>query len=464
MTLAALLRTAEFKVGMLVLLVSGLIATMALKVSEDPSFLGSSRKTWFEMDDASGLVKNSAVKMAGIDVGVIKDIRLENGKARVDMILKGEVPITRSAQIDIRPNGILGDKHVEIIAGNAMDPPLQSGQQILIVHDNASVDRLISEVTKITKTLNGVVENIKAATEGESDKPLGKIVANVQALTEDLAEMSREHKGQIGEIVENVHNITSTLDDLVNDDSPEGFKAAWHDALGSLKRIDKSLKNVEEITDKVNNGEGTIGKLLNDDTTVESINTAIEGVNNLLDTANKMQVAIDYHADYLSRDSSSKSFISLNIQPGLDRYYELGVVDDPHGVVERTDITDTYSAGGTSSNLTETKVYHYKLKINALFAKNFYNFTVKGGIIENTGGAGFDYFLFKRTLRLSIEAFDFTSFHLRASARYTMFHGLYLDGGVDDIAGQNYGPSAYVGAGLFLTSDDLKLLVSRVPL
>ena len=109
---SSLFSTPEFKVGFLVLLASGLIATLALRSSENPSYLGGSKDAWFLLDDASGLVKRSSVKMAGIDVGIIEDIKLQNGKARVQMVIKSDVPITRSARIEIRPNGILGDKFV----------------------------------------------------------------------------------------------------------------------------------------------------------------------------------------------------------------------------------------------------------------------------------------------------------------------------------------------------------------
>jgi phospholipid/cholesterol/gamma-HCH transport system substrate-binding protein len=145
-----LLSSPEFKVGALVLIVATIIAGMSLKVSNDPTYMGSAKEAWFYIDDASGLVKASGVRMAGIQVGVIKDIKLEHGQARVEMILENEVPVTKSARIEIRPNGILGDKHVEIVSGDPRDPPLRSGEQILVVDDRASVDRLIGEVSKIT--------------------------------------------------------------------------------------------------------------------------------------------------------------------------------------------------------------------------------------------------------------------------------------------------------------------------
>ncbi len=454
--------TPEFKVGALVLIVTGLIATMSLKVSENPSYLGASKGTWFLLDDASGLIKKSNVKMAGINVGVIEDITLQNGEARVDVVLKADVPVTRSARVEIRPNGILGDKHVEIIAGDPRDPPLRSGEQILVVDDRASVDRLIGEVSKITKSLSTVAENVKSATEGDADKPLGRIISNIEEMTGDLAELTRERKGQVGDIIQSLNNITRTVDDLVNDPGRDGFKAAWKDALHSLRRIETSLKNVEEITDKVNRGEGTIGKLINDETTVEELNSAIQNVNNLLDMAGKMQTSFDFHSDYMTNTSVTKSTLAIAIQPGLDRYYEIGIVDDPSGVVESTQVTTTTAGGQTE--ITEDKRFKNKVKFNALFAKNFYNFSLKGGVIESSGGVGFDYYFLKRRFRASLEAFDFSDLHMRATLRYSVFRGVYLSVGADDFTAKDRSSSAFVGGGIFLTNDDLRLLLTRMPL
>jgi phospholipid/cholesterol/gamma-HCH transport system substrate-binding protein len=449
--------TPEFKVGLLVLIVAGIIAGMSLRVTQDPGFLGTSKIAWFYIDDASGLVKNSGVRMAGINVGVIRDIKLENGEARVDMVLQGDIPLTKSARIEIRPNGILGDKNIEIISGDPRDPQMRSGEQILVVDDRASMDRLLSEVSKITKSLSSIAENIKTGLEGDADKPLGRIIHNIETLSGDLAEVTHGKRAQIAEIVDNIHSMSETLNTLVNDDSDEGLKASVKDALRGLRRLDSTMKNVDEISAKINKGEGTIGKLINDEKTVDNINTAVEGINGFLSTGEKIQTSIDYHTHYLSRTANAKSYLSVNIQPGLDRYYEVGIVDDPGGVSERTVTKD--DVGGATYTTTEDKRYFQRVKFNALFAKNFYNFTLKGGIIENTGGFAADFFTLRHRLRFSLEAFDFQNFNLRASARYTMFHGLYLTGGGEDIAKK---PSGFVGGGLFLTNDDLKLLLTKV--
>ena len=63
----------EFKVGFLVISVATLIGGMAMKVAEGPSMFGGKQTYFFRADSAGGLVLNSAVKMAGIKVGVIDD-------------------------------------------------------------------------------------------------------------------------------------------------------------------------------------------------------------------------------------------------------------------------------------------------------------------------------------------------------------------------------------------------------
>lgn len=463
------LRVAELKVGFFVVVIIGLIAMLSMQASEDPGYLGHSQSVRFRMDDASGLITRSAVKMAGIDVGVIKKISLDNGKALLELSIRPDIEFHTTARVDVKPNGILGDKYVEVSPGNPSDPRLAEGGEITIVNNRASMDAILKEIGKITDSVGEVAQSLKAAVNdgGEKTGPLGRIIHNIEKLTKDLAELSEGNKEKINDIVENVHGITETLDGVLNDQGDEGFKAAWKRVSSSVAKIDRSMSNVEEITAKVNNGQGTIGRLVNDDETVESLNTAIAGVNSFVGGATKIQASIDFHSEYLKEQGLAKTTIGVRIQPGLDRYYELGVVDDPKGVVEKIDNTTIQNPGPNQAvnSSTTTYSYHNKLKFNALFAKNFYDFTIKAGLMESTGGLGFDYNFFKRSLRISADVFSFGDSppHARAYARYFFYRGVYAIGGGDDLL--NKGTySTFIGAGIDLTNDDLKMLLTKAPL
>jgi phospholipid/cholesterol/gamma-HCH transport system substrate-binding protein len=228
-----------------------------------------------------------------------------------------------------------------------------------------------------------------------------------------------------------------------------------------MARADSVAKNLEEITGKVNRGEGTIGKLINDDTTVEELNTAIQGVNGMLNGADKIQTGFEFRGDYLSTVGATKSYIGLQIQPGLDRYYYLAVVDDPAGNVITSDTLVTTPGGSTISDTTTRTTYHNETKLTLLYAKNFWDFTIKGGLIENTGGFGIDYNMLNQKLKFGVEAFNLKKANIRLNAKYNLYHGFYVTAGYNDTLDKNNQRSGYLGAGLFLTNDDLKLFLSK---
>ncbi|MNJ99716.1 mce related protein [compost metagenome] len=449
------LRAAEFKVGLLVVVVGSLIAVMSLRVSDDPSYLGRSKKAWFLLPDANGLVKNSAVRSAGIPVGVIKDISLQDGMARVDITVKSDVPLTTSAGIEIKAQGILGDKHVQVYPGSPTDAPLSDGSQILNIKEGGSLENLMGQVAEISGNLKEVAKNLNEATaaDGTRGHILGRIVKNIETLSGDLAQMTSQNKDKIGDIVDQVHDVTTALQKISNDDSETGLKQTWG-------RLSEAVKNLDEITGKINRGEGTIGKLINDETTVDGLNTTIDGISSMLDTASRIQTSFDLKTEYLSDLSSWKSYIGIQIQPGLDRYYYIAVVDDPAGVVETT---RTQTTGSTNSDITEVKTFKNKIKFTVLYAKNFWDLTLKGGLMENGGGFGIDYHFFRRQMKFTFEAFDFTNTNVRSSLSYSFYRGVYVTAGINDAFDKNSARSGYLGAGLMLTNDDLKLLLTKAP-
>ncbi|MBX7231769.1 MAG: MlaD family protein [Bdellovibrionales bacterium] len=445
----SLFNTPEFKVGALVIAVSTLIATMSLKVAEGPGILSGEHTYWFAINDAGGLVKNSAVKMAGIKVGVIDDIELSGSKAKVKIRVKDTARVTPSSQVELKADGILGDRHVELTPGPAQEEILADGAEIQTTLDRGNMGDVLAEVSKLTKSLNQLATTFNKAAMGDGDPttPIGRIVLNLEKLSQDLTQITGRNREKLSEIVDMVHSLSRNLNTYV---SPQ-----------TLARLDQTVKNIEEVTDKINRGEGTLGRLINDEQTVQELNSAITNVNKFLGGADKMETSIDFHSEYLTNVSLTKSYLGVKIQPGLDRYYEIAVIDDPRGVVKSE--REEKTTGGSTNIVDTTTTYKNKVKFTALFAKNFYDFTIKGGLIENSGGVGVDYHLFDRKLRFSVEMFNFSNLYMRAFVRYNFFKGVYLIAGGDNLTESNHDrASAFIGGGIFITNDDLKLLASKV--
>jgi phospholipid/cholesterol/gamma-HCH transport system substrate-binding protein len=445
------LQTPEFKVGLLVVMVAGLIGVMSMKVAEGPGLLSGGREYHFVVDNAGGLVKQSAVKMAGIKVGIVDDIVLEGKKAKIVLALESGVEIDKNTRVILKSDGILGDRHVELIPGAEPAEKLEPGATIPTGEMNGGLDSVVSDVSKVAASLNELMTVLnKAVKEGDETTRIGRIAKNIEDLTRDLSQMTGENKEKLAEIIDRVHNIAKNIDENLDAETLAGVK--------------RSVQNIEDVTEKLNKGEGTLGRLINDEETVDELNSAITNVNKFLGGANRMETSIDFHSEYLTGVDLTKTFIGLQIKPGLDRFYEIAVIDDPRGYKE-TSVKESSTGGTPNPVYEETTTYKSKLKFTALFGKTFYNLTLKGGIIESQGGFGVDYHLFDHRLRLSTEFFNFQDIYIRAFARYEVWKGIYVIGGGDNLAGSdNADAAAFFGAGLFITNDDLMALVGKVSL
>ena len=438
----------EVKVGALVVAVSGLIGVMATKVAEGPGVFANQRTYTFHADTAGGLIQNSAVKMAGIKIGLVREIVLEDGRARIVIGVNRDAKIGQSSRVYLKTDGILGDKHVEMTPGQPNESDLPGGAEIQLADTSGGgPDDVMAQVSKVAKNLNDFAETLnKSAKQGDVDSRLGRILGNIEKITGDLKEITGKNKDRVADILSRVQSIANNVDKYID--------------AQALARVNHSLKNVEEITSKLNKGEGTLGKLINDGETVEQINAAVASVNKFLGGANQLETSVDFHSEFM-QDNGNKSFLGVRVQPGLDRYYEVDVISDTTGVTRTVDTQSTID--GVEHRSEETTTYKNKLKITGLFAKNFWDFTFKAGIIQNYGGAGLDYFVGgNRDLRLSVELFNFNEMQLRIFARYNFFKGIYVVGGGDNLFAKADGTSSlFVGAGVFITNEDLKLFATR---
>ncbi len=443
------LQTPEFKVGVLVIAVASLIGVMSMRVAEGPGLLGGSQPYNFVVDDAGGLVKQGAVRMAGIKVGMIDDIVLEEDRAKVLIKLDPDVQVDENTRVILKSDGILGDRHVEIIPSRERGRPLPEGSRIQTGEMGGGLDSVVADVSKVAQSLNDLMRVLnKAINEGDESTRIGRIAKNIEDLTADLADVTADNKEKLNDILDRIQTIARNIDENIDAETLAGVR--------------RSIQNIEDVTEKINKGEGTLGRLINDEETVEELNTAIVNVNRFLGGINQMETSIDFHTEYLSAVDLSKTFVGVTIRPGLDRFYEIAVIDDPRGRQETTLIEST-TGGSPNPSHEQVVTFKNKMRFTILFGKNFYNFALKGGLIESSGGLGADYYLLDRTLRFSAEIFDLQDAYVRSFVRYDLFKGLYLIAGGDNILGaRDQDASAFFGAGLFITNDDLKAFAGRM--
>src|SRR3990170_434641 len=437
-----------------------------------------------------------SLRVGGIQFGRVKGIVLQNNKAKVVLRINPDVKIGKDFTAVLKTKGLLGERYVELIPGSPNAPSLEAGGEITRVTTYPDLDKLISilsdaatDIKKVSEslssalggregqaTLKNIVTNIEEITERlnnivkRNDEKFARIVNNFELFSKILKEQGPEITGGLKAVADNLNQLIAENKEPLRDgiDNLRTATAKLGETMETINRlaknvepkIDDSVETIKSIVNKVDKGEGTLGKLVNDTTIHDSFNKTLTGINSYLGRVESFKTFVGYRGEYLFDASDTKSYLSLRFQPKADKYYLIEIVDDPRGRknVETTETT----LGGTTTTTKEVKTSD-SLKFSVQVAKRFKDLTLRGGIIESTGGVGMDYYMFKDRLRFTFEAFDFdkkNNPHLKAGLTYNLNKYFFITGGYDDFVSKLKLASPYLGIGLHFEDEDIKYILS----
>ena len=210
-------RKIELRVGIFVF-VAMIILVMFIFLISDFRFFKQGYYVKLIFGFASGVKIGAPVRLAGVDVGEVKTIRIfrkpqmDKAKVEISVWLKKEAIIPQDSRVQINTLGLLGEKYVEIIPGSDYSSLVGEGN-ILIGEDPISMQELSSFGKDIALKLDQAISG------------LNKIVAD------------------------------------------EEFQVSLKDTIENLEQASNSLNL---ILGRIEKGEGSVGKLINDDTLYKS--------------------------------------------------------------------------------------------------------------------------------------------------------------------------------------------------
>jgi phospholipid/cholesterol/gamma-HCH transport system substrate-binding protein len=522
----------ELKVGLLILAGTLAIVYSSILVTGWQPGQADTYRVSARFDSVAGLLTGSPVHVAGIKIGQVAAIELDEGKARVDMDIFQKHTLRADSRAALKSLGILGDKYVELTLGSPGQPELQDGDAIIFVLPGGDLDTLVDttseiladvkqvtaalrdtlggergrrrldaildrvalatgDLSRITAAIDARIEDIMANLQGfsgnlneiteENRAGLKTTIANLNNFSQDLAHITRRNRETLDAIIANINVFTEALakdgPQIAGDlrEILEENKSALNSSITNLDRsmakLDKTMANVESISAKLDTGEGSLGKLINDETTVDNLNEALEGLNGFLTDLDRLKLDIGGHTEFLTSQGEYKSYFSIYLQPLKDRFYLLQLVDNPRGDVEtkqflRTETVDTGTPQVTETELTETRD---ELQFTILVNQRYFDTVVRGGLIESSFGLGVEqYFGSRDQFRLGLDVWDLNNEfgpHVKVTAYWQFFSNAFLVAGGDDLVSDNGDlRDTFIGFGLRFNEDSLKPLLSSLPI
>jgi len=463
--------SAEAKVGLLVIVGSIVLLYMTFAVGK---FEFGEKKGYILLatfDSVAGIDVKATVRMAGVQIGSVVKVGLDDSRALVTMRIDPDVHILRTSEAMIKTMGVLGDKYVEFtpiknerarssVAGQS--PYYENGDKVQVTVSPSDVDKLINQLSSISddiKQITGSLRQVIGTEQGT--RSMEDILNDVRQTTANIKDFSSTLQTNGSELVMRLNELAENLNGVVGENR-DNLRVTMENAREASKNAEMALASIDQAAQKINSGEGTIGKLMNNDSLYNNIDSAAHGLNDYIGRIEQMKTIVGFRTQYMF--PQSQSYASLELKPRPDTYYIFEITDDPFGSYTRTVTTNT---PGTT---VVQETYENKFKFSVEFAKRYGNLAIRLGLIESTGGVGADYFAFDDRLKFSVDAWNFNSTepnnlnaHLKLTANYDLNKILYLNAGYDNILNVQRA-TPFVGFGLRFDDEDLKYLLGSVPI
>jgi phospholipid/cholesterol/gamma-HCH transport system substrate-binding protein len=224
----------ELKVGIFVVIILFLFAVGIFAIGSHQKYFQRQYTLWVSFSNISGLIVGAPVRLAGLTVGRVNDIRFPADPKTKTITVELKVNkgvqkrICEDSIASIQTMGLLGDKYVEISLGSP-----QSGA--------------LADASKLEETIdavNTILIDVKAIS--------GQIRSGQGLLHAILYDPAG------GELVKNLSVASASAEDLMKD-------------------LSSAVKSVDNIVKKVERGEGSLGGIINDPTVYEDLKVILGG-------------------------------------------------------------------------------------------------------------------------------------------------------------------------------------------
>jgi phospholipid/cholesterol/gamma-HCH transport system substrate-binding protein len=244
------------------------------------------------LEQTGGLQTSAPVLLKGVKIGSVTGIAID--PARTDQVvvtvnIKKSFKIPTDSSLKMFTNGIMGGKAIEFVPGEA-DTYFERGAVIpsntesgLLDVASTSIEEVIAEFKRLVNSLDatsvtinnllvqnaesfkGTMDNLNSTTRQLAGAGVGDMIKELGAFTHTL----QQNSGRFDSIMGNLDTVSSEL--------------AGADLGGTVERLDQSIESLNGVLAKLDYGEGSLGRLLEDPALYDSITAAAGNLGMLLD-------------------------------------------------------------------------------------------------------------------------------------------------------------------------------------
>jgi phospholipid/cholesterol/gamma-HCH transport system substrate-binding protein len=259
----------ETKLGVFVVL-AVFAAWILIEMVGNVDLLGRGNRVSTQFETAQDLKEGDRVKMAGVEIGRVEKITLADNKVNVVMKLRPDAVVKTDSKAAIKFTGLMGQNFVAVTFGSADAPAIApDGSTVLASSEQPDMSVIMD---KLDKAATGIANLGNSFTGDKIDNLVGP-----------LTDFIKQNSEPITATIANVKNVSSqiaagqgTIGKLIYD------QTLYNTALTTVSNLEDTATAVHVAVNNVNSGQGTIGKLLTDDTLYKATTASMTNLNSIL--------------------------------------------------------------------------------------------------------------------------------------------------------------------------------------
>jgi phospholipid/cholesterol/gamma-HCH transport system substrate-binding protein len=280
-------RRNDIQVGVTVLVAIGILI-WGMAWLKDWS-LRQGKKVWtVQFTEAGGLAQSDEVQVNGMRKGDVRSMELEGDKVIVKLALDPEITITRDSRVAIRNVGLMGEKVIAVDL-RVTGAPYRTTDLIPGYYER-DLGAMMGEMGETVSAVRGLAVRLEEVAglltpEGR----LSKTIDNFSRTSEELQLVVTENRAQVNQTMRNFASASGTVKRLTTDRETDLARAMDSFSRSADKmdllagRLDSLRAVIQTVATRVEGGEGTLGKLVNDEKLYADLNSSVKSMKELIE-------------------------------------------------------------------------------------------------------------------------------------------------------------------------------------
>jgi phospholipid/cholesterol/gamma-HCH transport system substrate-binding protein len=263
----------EIKTAVLVI-ISIVLFIWGYSFLKGKNLFDNSNKLFVVYENVAGLAPSAPVTLNGLTIGKVNSISINpDGKLLVELHITTDFPISKSSIAEIYDSGLVGGRQIAI-KPNLLDKNYTvSGDYLQASSKLGLTDALAQQLEPLQAKIQELLENADVLFTNVNDvldtQTRQNLKSSIASLNATLSEFSVASKNVNELLADNKSHLNNTLKNV---DKVSGNFATISDSLAkanlgqTVKNLEKTLAKVDKIMAELEQGKGTMGKLIKDET------------------------------------------------------------------------------------------------------------------------------------------------------------------------------------------------------